>query len=287
MTLKKEAGSPGVVDRFQRRARRFAVAIVCCALTLGAAAAAAKSISVPSAGIKTISQAVVKATAGDTIWVDNGVYRELVMLPPGVALVARSLFKAVIDGGGKGTVITMGKSTTLFGFEIRNGTIGVFSNGAGNTIKACRIINNWQTGIITVRHLPKIEDNIIAFNRGSGIQGWDVRSTNASVNHNTISFNGNHGIAMGGSSSILVENNTIAYNERFAMKALKDAEDIRVTNNNFFSNLSAPGGVPKGNFSFNPAFMAPRSRMNFASDPKQCCQIKGTDNENLGARLTY
>jgi parallel beta-helix repeat protein len=267
-----------------RLARTITVAAV---IASAAAWCGAKSIAVPSAGIKTISQAVARAAMGDTVWVDRGVYREKILLAPGMAIMARESFKAVIDGGGRGTVVTLGKNNTVSGFEIRNGTIGVFSNGEGNVVRNCRIVNNWQTGIITVRHLPTIEDNIIAFNRGSGIQGWDVRSTVATVNHNTIAFNGNHGIAVGGSSNIVVENNVIAWNERFAFKILNEAEGVRITNNNVYANLRQPGGVPKGNFTFDPAFISPRMNLNFSSDPRLCCQIKGTYNENLGARLTY
>ena len=136
-------------------------------------------------------------------------------------------------------------------------------------------MRNWQTGIITVRHLPVVEDNIIAFNRASGIQGGDVRSTAASVNHNTIAFNANHGIALGGNSNILIENNVIAYNERFGLKILEDAEAVRVTNNNLYSNLRQIGGVPDGNFSFDPAFISPRSKMNF--EPSAADSLKTSD----------
>lgn len=247
----------------------------------------AASIQVPSMGVKTISEAMMRARGGDTILVADGVYKEHVLIAPGVAVMARSTFKSVIDGGGRGTVVTMGKNSTISGFEIRNGTIGVFSNGAGSSIISCRIVKNWQTGIIVVRQLPKIEDNIIAFNRGSGFQGWDVRSTNATINHNSIAYNGNHGISIGGNSEMIFENNVVAHNERFGIKILSNAERIQVSNNNFYRNLPNPRPVPSGNFSFDPAFISPRSKMNFKSDPAQCCKAKGTDDQELGSRTTY
>lgn len=229
----------------------------------------------------------MRSRVGDTVWVESGVYHERILVAPGVTLMARSMFQSIIDGGGRGTVVTLGKNTTISGFEIRNGTIGVFSNGTGNQIVSCRIVRNWQTGIIVVRHLPKIEDNVIAFNRGSGIQGWDVRSTNATINHNSIAYNANHGIAIGGSSEFIMENNVVAFNERFGLKNLAEAERIQVSNNNFYGNLRSPRPIPDGNFSFNPAFTAPRTQMNFKSDPAQCCSAKGSDNEELGSRITY
>lgn len=236
-------------------------------------------------GMSTITEAMIRTRMGDTIWVENGVYHERILVAPGVTLVARNLFKAVINGDGRGTAVTMAKNSTISGFEITNATIGVFSNGAGNSILSCRIVNNWQTGIILVRHLPRVEDNIIVFNRSSGIQGWDVRSTNATINHNTIAFNGNHGVSLGGSSEIVLENNTIAFNERYGLKVLQESERIQVSNNNFYRNLFKP--IPAGNFSFDPAFLSPRLGLNFKPDPALCCKAKGSDNVDLGARLTY
>lgn len=258
------------------------------ALILGLTSFAfSSSLDVPSLGMRTISEAMIRAKLGDTIYVSNGVYKEHIMMAPGVTLVAKNPLKATIDGKGKGTCVTMSKGCAISGFEIRNGTIGVFSNGSNNQILSCRIIHNWQTGIVVVRHLPKIEDNIIAFNKASGIQGWDVRSTTATVNHNTIAFNSNHGIALGGSSEIVIENNIIAFNERFGLKILKEQERVQVANNNFYRNLYAPSGIPAGNFSFDPAFTAPRAGLNFKLDPALCCKAKGTDNLDLGTRIIY
>ncbi len=246
----------------------------------------ASSISVPSRGVHTIGEAMIKAKAGDTVYTENGVYHERVFVKSGVALVSRIVYGAKLDGMGRGTVVTMGKNSSLSGFVVRNGTIGVFSNGAGNVIEKCRIINNWQTGIITVRHLPKIEDNVIAFNRASGIQGWDVRSTVASINHNTIAYNANHGIAMGGKSNIIVENNVVAYNERYGLKISEDSKDSEITKNNFYKNLTSWAKTPEGNYQFDPAFMAPRSKLDFKPDPAVCCKVKGSDNEDLGTRVS-
>ena len=129
-------------------------------------------------------------------------------------------------------------NSEIRGFEIKNRTIGIFSKDADNAIINCRIVKNWMTGIVCVRHLPKIEDNIIAFNRASGIQGWDVRATTGSINHNTIAFNANNGIALGGVSDIFIENNMIAFNERFGIKLSANSEKSPINRNNVFGNLT-------------------------------------------------
>jgi len=266
---------------------RIVAAALMCAVGLFSALYAQNTVNVPG-DAKTIAEAMITARTGDTVKVAPGVYRERVIMAPGVILVSSELFGAKLDGGGRGTVVTMARNSVISGFEVRNGTIGVFSSDLGNEISNNRIINNWMTGIITVRHLPKIVDNVIAFNRASGIQGWDVRSTAASINHNSIAYNGNHGIALGGLSEVIIENNIIAFNERFGLKVLQDLDKIQVSSNNFWRNLFQPGKpLPENNFAFDPAFIAPRSNLDFKPDPGQCCKEKGSDGDNIGARLTY
>jgi parallel beta-helix repeat protein len=244
-------------------------------------------INVPSPGIGTLTAAMVKARAGDTIVAENGVYKEHIFIKAGIVLKAKNMHKAKLDGKGKGTIVTMGSNSSIVGFIIQNGTIGIFTKNAGISILKCQVAKNWMTGIMSIRHLPRIEDNLIIYNRASGFQGWNVRSTVSSINHNTIAYNANHGIAVGGSSNIVVENNTIAYNERFALKFSSNSEKSKIVNNNFYKNLKTVHKMPAGNYDFNPAFISPRLGMNFKSDPKVCCQIKASDNENLGARLDY
>jgi parallel beta-helix repeat protein len=242
-------------------------------------------ISVPSVGIKSIGQAMISAKSGDTVLVSDGTYGELVFVKSGVTLAARNNFKAVINGGGRGTVVTLSANSTISGFEIRGGTIGVFSKDAGNTIINCRITGNWGTGIICVRHLPKIEDNIIVFNRASGIQGWDIRSTSASINHNTIAFNGNNGIALGGSSDVIIENNMITFNERQGVKLAVKSDRSKLIKNNLFGNLAVSRIVPPENFSFDPKFSAPRVKLDFKIETNQPCCMYGSDNQILGSRI--
>ncbi len=261
------------------------IGIVASALLIAQAAFAGESLSVPSVGIKKIGEAMINAKSGDTIWVENGTYHELVFVKSGVAVIARNTFKAIIDGGGKGTVVSLSANASISGFEICNGTIGVFSREAGNSITNCRIIKNWETGIVTVRHLPKIEDNIIAFNRASGIQCWDVRSTNASINHNTIAFNSNNGIALGGACDVVIENNMITFNERFGIKNSEHSTRTQFSKNNIFGNLPGSQPVPPENFSFDPKFSSPHTNLNFKVETDQPCCMYGSDNKILGIRL--
>ncbi len=243
------------------------------------------SVSVPQ-NSSTINGAMMNAKKGDTIWVEPGVYREYIYIAPGVTLLSRSIFKAVLDGGGRGTIVTLGNNSVISGFEIRNGTIGVFSTANGTTISQCRISFNQQTGIMCVGNLPKIEDNIIVYNRGSGIQGWDVRTTTSSINHNTIAYNGNHGISMGGNTSVILENNIIAFNNQFGIKPSEESVRIQMINNNFFQNAKFTNVLPNDNYSFDPIFRDAQ-RLNFLLDEGSRCIGRASDNQNIGARVVY
>ncbi len=234
----------------------------------------------------TISAALSSVNKNDTVLVDPGYYKEHLFIPASVVLLSKTAFKAVIDGNGRGTIITLGTSSTVCGFEIRNGTIGVFSTSSNSTVSQCRIVFNQQSGIMCVGNLPRIEDNVIAYNRGSGIQGWDVRSTAASINHNTIAYNSNHGISIGGTSSIIVENNLIAFNSMFGLKPSNETVRVLMVNNSFFQNEQFSNVLPSDNFSFDPMFKDP-IHLDFSLNKESRCIGRSTDNQDLGARLVY
>lgn len=259
--------------------------VFCCVCLLPTLVSAGKSIDVPSGKYKTITEAMSAISSGDTIWVDPGVYHECVVVYPGVALKSRSIYKAVIDGNQHGTVVTLGKRASVTGFEIRNGTIGVFSKSVGNAVSRCRIVYNWQTGVMCVRNLAKIEDNIIAFNGASGIQLYHVSPSSGLINHNTISFNANHGIAIGENSPVVIQNNIIAFNERFGVVLQGKSKDLRIVSNDIFGNLIGSPPLPPENFSFDPGFASPRMKFDFTATSKSAANRKGADNEILGARL--
>ncbi len=245
----------------------------------------AKIISVP-VNAPTISAAMLQIKKGDTIIVEDGTYKEQIYVTPGVTLISKNLFKACINGNSKGTVVTMGNGSTLSGFDIRNGTIGIFSTSAGVSITKCRILYNQQSGIMCVGHLPNIEDNLIIYNKGSGIQGWDVQSTSYSINHNTIAMNGNHGISVGGNSTIIIENNIISNNDQFGIKTTDDKVRVTMTSNDFYQNAKFTGLLPVDNYSIEPKFKNAQQLL-FSLEQDSRCIGRASDNQDIGARLIY
>jgi hypothetical protein len=244
----------------------------------------ARQIAVPSPSAPSIMAAMGTAQKGDTIVAANGTYSEQIVCNPGVYLKSKQLFGAVIKGDGRGVVVRTAVNSGLEGFEIRDGTIGVYSQAPGVRIVRCRIVNNTESGIMCIGHVAHIQDNVIAFNGGSGIQGWDVRSTAASINHNTIAYNENHGISLGGLTSVIVENNIIAHNKNFGIKTVTDSISITAVQNSFYNNNHHQTSFTKNNFLWNPYFVQPRA-FNFSLGEKSRCRDAASDNDDIGARL--
>jgi nitrous oxidase accessory protein NosD len=243
---------------------------------VGTGALQAVSINVPSSQYLKIMQAVVAAKAGDTVVVEPGVYTEDIVAGNDVVLVSRVPLKAVFDGHGRRNVVTLnGSKCILSGFEIKNGIIGVFSKGAASVIDKCHIVNNTETGILCVGNLPKIIDNVIAFNGGSGIKGCELRtSAFSTINHNIITYNRNHGISIGGTFIIAIANNIIANNKRYGIKIFPEDSKVTITSNCFFENgiTSNKNHLPQNNVSCDPNFRSPR-RLDFS----QTAQLKCMD----------
>ena len=98
----------------------------------------------------TIGAALAASTAGDTVLVKPGTYPESIAMVDGVALLAASADRPVIDGLGNGTVVTVnacGASSMIRGFTVRNGASagtggGASIVGSSLTIEDCRFENN-------------------------------------------------------------------------------------------------------------------------------------------------
>ena len=244
------------------------------------------SFTVPSAGATTINEALSKAKVGDTIWVKPGIYKEHINLSSGITLISSELFKAVIDGKGRGDVVKISYNASIIGFEIKNGNVGVIAKGPGTSIQKCKIYKNRISGIICTGNLPIIENNIIVYNEGSGIQAVDIISGSSSINHNTIAYNRNNGIIINGSTTISIENNIIVSNSGQGIKTQLEEEKLRITHNDFFANRQIKFTLPENNFSFDPLFTAPkRKTMDFSLQSNSQAIKKGNDNMNLGALL--
>jgi nitrous oxidase accessory protein NosD len=234
----------------------------------------ANTIVFPAQTGQTLDQAFLWAESGDSIVVRNGTYRGSFFVKPGIILKAEAPGNAIFDGGGRGIVMTLGLGAQIQGLTIQNGTVGVFSKHAKTVIRNCRIVRNWQSGIICVRHLPEITNNVIAFNRASGIKCYGVKSTAGAskISHNCIAFNRRNGLTIDGNSEATVEYNIIAHNSRFGLYSAHEQVRLTVSSNDFYDNLTVLEPFPKGNFSYDPVFTSPKGLLDFTSkgNCKEC-----------------
>ncbi len=265
--------------------RGAAVAAVVLGGSLGGVAAIHE---VSSRGRNAVSVAMIGAQPGDTVRVAGGVYRERVTVEPEVLLMAAARHEAVIDAGGRGTAVTLSRGSSIEGFVVRGASVGILSRSSAGAIRHCRVVRNQGTGIMVIGPLPVVRDNVVAYNRGSGIQLQDSRQGEGEgvVDHNTVAYNANHGIALSLSGGVVISNNIIAFNQRYGVRVCDECRGVNLVQNNIYGNYSTPLTLPSGNMSEDPGFVAPKKRrMNFRLAPDSPCRSRGTDRTDPGARF--
>ncbi|MBD3239208.1 MAG: hypothetical protein GF331_01375 [Chitinivibrionales bacterium] len=249
----------------------------------GCIAATAGLLSVPG-DFPNIGAAMAEAQSGDTVLVADGTYKESVLLTPGVVLRAETLHGAAIRAKGRDPAVTMANNNALIGFVVERSTMGVLSRGRDNLVKSNKIVRNDQSGVVCVGHLPQMEDNVIAFNGASGIQGRDVRSTNATITHNTIAYNRGHGLSIGGSSDVAIEYSIIAFNEKSDIWAEQPTARVTLTGNDLYRNGRSMQSLPEGNVTVDPEFVGAR-KLDFKLSPESRCRRGAPDNSDIGVRF--
>ncbi|MCL2844038.1 MAG: right-handed parallel beta-helix repeat-containing protein [Chitinivibrionia bacterium] len=237
-------------------------------------------IAVP-ASARQLQAALARSQRGDTLILENGRYRGNFRIPPGVTIKARENGKAQITGNGRGNVITLSNGSSAIGLSVSGGRIGIFSDGIDNAIIANRIHNN-STGIMAVAHFVRIEDNLIFRNSSSGIQLWDV-NTDEEIFNNTIVFNDNHGLSIGGTSAVGFVNNIVAFNGRFVVQINPESKIFQAFNV-FLSYIQVNMALPENNFSFDPEFINPEAN-DFRARRTSRIFNNGRNGANIGSRI--
>lgn len=151
----------------------------------------------------TIQEGVDDAQRGDTVYVYNGTYHERVSVKKTIFLEGESRSSTIIDGGGQGSVLTIGPGIN----SVHVTEFTITSSGTG-----------WSGIRITTSKKNTIENNIISSNdRGIsiGVVGYNF------ILNNTIS-NNNLGIHIGGVNNYnLISGNNIL-NNRQGIRVLAD-----------------------------------------------------------------
>lgn len=226
----------------------------------------ARSIQVPGEQ-KTIQGAINIAEPGDQILVSSGIYRERLVLRPGVTLKSagdddqgkiglRRAEETIIDGGGKrgvGPGVTMAESSTLDGFTVTN--VGDFNEKLwkrhhatqGNEQSHEHIGKPGTAGISVVGISECTVANNITHHIGyTGIViiGSEDKRVSPKIIGNVSYRNMGGGIgSMKKSTAIISEN--ICFENFYAGIGHNDASPL-VTNNICYGNIRSGIGVSEG-----------------------------------------
>ena len=114
--------------------------------------ASPSTLMVPSDDFKSIQEAINNANSGDVIYVRSGIYYENIIINKSITLLGENRGNTIIDGGGKGDVISIQTSNVnISGFTIRNSDPftgrGIYVERAGNIVINNNNIANNNIGI--------------------------------------------------------------------------------------------------------------------------------------------
>lgn len=189
-----------------------------------------------------IGRRIASASAGDTLIISAGLYREHLRIEKPLTIIAEG--HVVIDGGGSGDIVEItAPDVTLRGFVIRNTGIDLDKENAAIRVTAPRAIieHNTLEDILFGIDLREAPDSRVAFNRiggkqldiarrGDGLRLW--RSDRSVIEGNTI-HDGRDAI-LWYSKGIVVRDNT-GYDCRYGLH-LMFSDEVTITGNEFSRN---------------------------------------------------
>ena len=214
-----------------------------------------------------VQDGVNAAASGGEVWVARGTYVELITLKSGVGLYGgfsgsetgrdqrdSRRNSTVLDGDGKGAVVTAPGSITLptvvDGFTIEDGYKyggggGISCANSFTTISNNKIAENRAEGIYCSSGSPTIVDNTIRKNRGSGI--W-CSGSSPMISRNLISENTTGGIRCENNASPLITGNVLAGNYGSVGGIRCEASSPTIVNNvltgNHYSGIRCSSASP-------------------------------------------
>ncbi len=251
-------------------------------LVFSSMAFAGERIEVTSSG-SALSKALARSKQGDTLVLSPGMYRGKFVVPPRVTLISKELHRAEINAIGQNRAVVLMNGATLYGLSVTGAKVGVYSEGIDNSIIGCKIYSNRHSGILSVANMPVIKDNLIYRNLGSGITVWDVKTRGNSISHNTIAYNFNHGITVGGGSEVSIVDNIVAFNGKLKIK-VDEKSTITQEYNNYYYNVEINELLPDGNVSFDPYFVNAVFNDFRLADSSHCIN-NGSNGSTIGSEI--
>jgi parallel beta-helix repeat protein len=182
---------------------------------------------------KTIQEAINAANMGDTIYVENSMYYENVVVNKTVSLIGENRSSTVIDGGRETVIHVTADHVSIKGFTIQNGgwtfsQSGVFVDHSSGCKISGSTVRNCLCGI----YLDSSRENSVLNNTISG-NSYGIRlvfATENLVSGNDISNNTNTGTWISYSINNVFSGNNVSSNTVYAFSV------SACTDNTFSSN---------------------------------------------------
>ena len=198
-------------------------------------AKAGKVLRVPQ-DYKSIQKALDEADPGDTVFVDDGTYKESIVLRDDIVLIGSSAERVILKGNRKKPVVTGAQGSEVRHITVENGHSGILCANVIMIIENCVVRGNRGTGIHCLISLPVIRGNIIFRNASSGVYCETTRSHRGYVANNVIAENGYSGLMLAGQSEVLVENNVFYFNKQYGIFTSEGARKSRIIYNVLYGN---------------------------------------------------
>ena len=172
---------------------------------------------------------------GHTIFVEEGIYYEHVVVSKALSLIGENRSTTIIDGNKTSIVVFVSAhSVTVEEFTVQNGTTGIYVDHSNDSIVMKNdVIGNVDAVSISVSNNCTIRQNFAANNAHRGI--LITNSWNFTVSNNYVYGNGWYGINANASvNGIIVQNNV--YENYYDGIGLLDSNNCTIAGNNISGN---------------------------------------------------
>lgn len=282
------------------------------------------------ADFDTIQKAIDAAVDGDVVLVSAGEYKETILMKDGVSVIGEKAETTIIDADKQGNAVTFkdvsNPDTRLENFSIKNAQANlsgilvedsspiinrnvIFGNdydiyikGKSSPVIQRNVIEQGKAGVQIFNLMavdgsnPVISDNLIYGNK----KGINLYNGNASIEHNTISYNIAYGLESGAtfgiymaSSSAVIRNNIITDNGICEICSGIYADDksqgVQIGYNDLWNNQSnficfGSCTMEDNNRSEDPLFQN-GLLYDFNLKAESPLSAAGSDGQKLGARI--
>ncbi|MBE3136418.1 MAG: right-handed parallel beta-helix repeat-containing protein, partial [Thermoplasmata archaeon] len=193
----------------------------------------------------TIQNGIDGVAIGGFVNVNNGEYHENVVVNKPVQLYGQDRDNTIVDGGNTTNTFTVTASHVVInGFKITNGNsvypnAGIFLDHVeGSIINNNNVSGNNGHGIFVMWGTGnQIFDNILSNNSLPNIR-IDGFEAHARVANNTIQYSSQEsGLFLYNAHDVIIENNTVSYNDVFGISLQGNCSNITIRNNDVMNNV--------------------------------------------------